>query len=197
MLQERPLCRFCLDSNNGKRNPLIEPCECRGSLRFVHEQCLSRWIYLNPARNGQICMLCMEPYHEEYHHTLESIPDKMSLPIFLLRFPFLSFLLVNYVGVFHYSVQHKELDMYMHFSSYQIYSQVLYFFLFYWYWKVKDTRGYWQRWQTRETFVLVGFHSLCNYSFLQGEVFTVVPLVFLLGFYWPKHIGILESMNRQ
>lgn len=197
MSQEGPLCRFCLDSRNGKRNPLIEPCECKGSLRFVHELCLSRWIRLNPARNGQTCMLCMEPYHEEYNHTLEQIPDKASLPIFLLRFPFLPFLLVNYVGAFHYSLQQRKTDIYLHFSYYQLYSQLVYFLLFYGFWKVKDTRRYWLAWQTRETFVLLGIHCLCNYSLVQGEVFTVIPLLFLVGFYWPKHVSILETMNRQ
>jgi hypothetical protein len=39
-----PKCRICLMEDNEIDNPLISlPCACRGSLRFLHIQCLQRW----------------------------------------------------------------------------------------------------------------------------------------------------------
>ncbi len=36
-------CRICMDDENTIDNPLISPCLCAGSTRFVHRQCLARW----------------------------------------------------------------------------------------------------------------------------------------------------------
>lgn len=196
MSQELPLCRFCLDSNNGKRNPLIEPCDCRGSVRFVHEQCLSRWRRINPARNAKICMLCLEPYNEAYNEAVEMIPDKNILSVFLLRFPFLTFLTVNYIGLFHYSLVSFKPDVFVHFSKYQVVSQIAYFLLFFFSWKVRNLRNYWHHWYTQETVLLVTFHGICNYYISIAEPFACIPLIFVMSYYWPRHISILETLNR-
>ncbi|OZC05132.1 zinc finger, C3HC4 type [Onchocerca flexuosa] len=34
-------CRICLEEDN--ESNLISPCECRGSLQFVHIRCLQHW----------------------------------------------------------------------------------------------------------------------------------------------------------
>ncbi|KAG2488585.1 hypothetical protein HYH03_012904 [Edaphochlamys debaryana] len=40
----QPTCRICLDPGEATRdNPLISPCQCRGSTAFVHRQCLRTW----------------------------------------------------------------------------------------------------------------------------------------------------------
>ena len=36
-------CRYCLISED-KLNDLIDPCNCGGSMRYVHEKCLKDWI---------------------------------------------------------------------------------------------------------------------------------------------------------
>ena len=33
------MCRICFEDENDN-NPLINPCKCNGSIRFVHEECL-------------------------------------------------------------------------------------------------------------------------------------------------------------
>lgn len=37
------LCRLCWDSENSKENPLISPCRCKGSMKFIHLLCLRKW----------------------------------------------------------------------------------------------------------------------------------------------------------
>jgi hypothetical protein len=38
-------CRICLDSEETKESgKLIRPCQCDGSMKFVHEECLKTWI---------------------------------------------------------------------------------------------------------------------------------------------------------
>lgn len=81
-----PTCRICLDGFE-EGNPLIEPCQCRGSVQYIHVDCLVHWI------NGQLkirnlpggggsylvrsitCELCKVPYSREvYSHCLIERP---------------------------------------------------------------------------------------------------------------------------
>lgn len=38
-----PQCYICYETGN-EDNPLINPCQCAGSVKYVHLSCLSRWI---------------------------------------------------------------------------------------------------------------------------------------------------------
>lgn len=33
-------CKICLEDNNDPDNPLINPCECKGSMKYIHLKCL-------------------------------------------------------------------------------------------------------------------------------------------------------------
>ena len=37
-------CRICLSGFENSGNRLVSPCECQGSVRFVHEGCLMQWL---------------------------------------------------------------------------------------------------------------------------------------------------------
>lgn len=57
-------CRICMQ-DSFSLSDLITPCNCRGSLRFVHPTCLAMWIANCPAHrihNHHICCeLCKHP----------------------------------------------------------------------------------------------------------------------------------------
>ncbi|CDW86378.1 ring finger membrane protein [Stylonychia lemnae] len=57
-------CRICFLTNN-QEDILNNPCQCKGSMSFVHEQCLVKWI---TQQNIRICELCKSPFNmlEEY-----------------------------------------------------------------------------------------------------------------------------------
>lgn len=42
--EEGDLCRICQIAGGSLTNPLLEPCGCVGSLRFVHQECLKKWL---------------------------------------------------------------------------------------------------------------------------------------------------------
>ncbi|EFB24489.1 hypothetical protein PANDA_011025, partial [Ailuropoda melanoleuca] len=42
--EEGDLCRICQIAGGSPTNPLLEPCGCVGSLRFVHQECLKKWL---------------------------------------------------------------------------------------------------------------------------------------------------------
>ena len=41
--EKEPTCRICYSTEEEVNNELICPCECKGSIRFVHEVCIKEW----------------------------------------------------------------------------------------------------------------------------------------------------------
>ncbi|CAD8138991.1 unnamed protein product [Paramecium octaurelia] len=37
-------CRICFSSKASEINPLISPCKCEGSVKYIHLECLQKWI---------------------------------------------------------------------------------------------------------------------------------------------------------
>ena len=67
-----PQCRFCLDDTETPDNPLISPCACTGSVRYVHHLCLRRWTLARPA-TAHLCPICKALY------TLEVLPTGVTV----------------------------------------------------------------------------------------------------------------------
>ena len=44
-------CRFCY----GEDPPLIQPCNCKGSMAYVHGHCLGQWLETRPSLRCDIC----------------------------------------------------------------------------------------------------------------------------------------------
>lgn len=67
-------CKFCLSNDlEDPKNPVISPCKCSGSMKFVHLQCLKSWIRrrISVKESSQVtlikwkslsCELCRAPY---------------------------------------------------------------------------------------------------------------------------------------
>lgn len=39
-------CRFCWGTDSSEENPCIVPCNCSGSVGFIHYLCLKNWLQL-------------------------------------------------------------------------------------------------------------------------------------------------------
>jgi len=44
LASKKDTCRICITEDNSKENPLFNPCNCIGSMRFVHYGCLKYWL---------------------------------------------------------------------------------------------------------------------------------------------------------
>ncbi|NXI75203.1 MARH7 ligase, partial [Rhipidura dahli] len=66
--EEGDLCRICQMSSASSDNLLIEPCKCTGSLQYVHQECMKKWL-LSKINSGSsleavtTCELCKEKLH--------------------------------------------------------------------------------------------------------------------------------------
>ncbi|NXS84521.1 MARH7 ligase, partial [Erpornis zantholeuca] len=66
--EEGDLCRICQMSSSSSDNPLIEPCKCTGSLRYVHQECMKKWLQSKINSGSSLdavttCELCKEKLH--------------------------------------------------------------------------------------------------------------------------------------
>ena len=44
MQKTKPTCRICYGEDSCEENPLICPCICKGSMKYIHYQCLKNWL---------------------------------------------------------------------------------------------------------------------------------------------------------
>ncbi|XP_069809306.1 probable E3 ubiquitin-protein ligase MARCHF10 [Dendropsophus ebraccatus] len=61
--EDGDLCRICLMGGETTENSLIAPCQCSGSLKYVHSECLKKWLLakiksgaeLNTVKTCEMC----------------------------------------------------------------------------------------------------------------------------------------------
>ncbi|EOD18254.1 hypothetical protein EMIHUDRAFT_196406 [Emiliania huxleyi CCMP1516] len=58
-IEEGAACRFCFEG--GTDSPLVAPCSCSGTLRWVHEDCLRKWQKTSPF-TASACNVCMTTF---------------------------------------------------------------------------------------------------------------------------------------
>ena len=42
--KNKNICRICYGDEDEENNPLIQPCSCSGTMKFIHYECLKHWI---------------------------------------------------------------------------------------------------------------------------------------------------------
>jgi len=59
-----PICRICQLPSMEPNNPLLSPCRCLGSIRYVHSPCLKKWLEVSSKKNSDPpgCELCQYQY---------------------------------------------------------------------------------------------------------------------------------------
>lgn len=73
-------CRICLQLT---LEELIKPCECKGSLVYVHQSCLKTWILRLSEQNKdfKFCELCKTRYNILFRYKLKFINKIVWVPI--------------------------------------------------------------------------------------------------------------------
>lgn len=199
--RERPICRICFITTNNKLNPLISPCDCKGSMAFVHIACLIRWIRMNPSNNNQNCELCLVPYVILHHPSLEVIPLETNTIVFLLRFPFLMSIALHYIWIYHASYLHPMRGRVVYYEQlyliYQWIFQILYFVMFLRQSYIKNPDLYRQEWKKTSSVLYILFYG-CLLTSLHSGILVTGPLlnIYMCGI-WNIHVNALRSVNKK
>ena len=84
LLNLKKICRICLEIGN-KNNPLISPCLCEGSIKYVHQSCLKKWLIKSKIRPElSRCEICKDKYYIRYFKDKKF--DKNAFKRFVLYF---------------------------------------------------------------------------------------------------------------
>lgn len=103
---EQCVCRVCLHAGvDATTGPLISPCLCDGSVRYVHRGCLERWavaqsgfLSANTSVGEAQCELCGFHYH--YESRPASLPEAASAVLRSSFWPMAQFLVLGSVTVY-------------------------------------------------------------------------------------------------
>lgn len=192
------VCRFCLDGGQTPINPLLDPCECKGSIQFVHKQCLIRWRHMNIERNGEVCYVCHTEYKIPLDTDLELIPTHHLL-YFTLDSPLLYNIINHYIWLVlrlfvEASPEYSFLGQYWVF---QVCTHSLLLSLMIQRTRVKNWSRYAHRWSQDNRWMFFIFHMLI----LVARPFGSSALAwcvsnFAFQVYWKAHVDILEDINR-
>lgn len=92
------VCRFCLSDDNEQINPLLSPCLCAGTMKFVHRNCLTQWRTVAPFDRFRVnCQLCNTPYILQHRWLVENIPAPNHIWDNFLNQTFLITIFVHYI----------------------------------------------------------------------------------------------------
>lgn len=57
-------CRICFEDNSTQENPLISPCLCNGTSKYIHKDCIQRWRRTNIDNDAfYFCRECNYEYN--------------------------------------------------------------------------------------------------------------------------------------
>ena len=194
-MQDEPLCRFCLETKETVKNPLVDACGCKGSMRYVHSKCLHRWRFQNPSKNAKICLLCFEPYTISSGRLFENVPPDSGVGIFFLRYPIILSFTGGYLSLVHYSLSPSTSNLSSLLVFYQYGVQISYFTLFYFHWTVQNKEAYWHHWQPLRRSLLLSLYCLSLLGMSLHNPVSVLSLNFVLTLIWAVHCRILEDLN--
>jgi hypothetical protein len=198
MPQDKPVCRFCLETSHRANNPLLEPCNCKGSVQFVHKICLNRWRGIDPVRND-ICNLCRTPYIFIAKQMLEELPPVHSWLNFSLSYPYIPFIAVVYLWIFHQAMGKRGTDPFQIdlFPYYQVLFHLVYAVFFLRNFHVKHPERYRSLWVTQGLLLNVSSHTVTLYLSINGYPLLSLSNVYLCGYYWRHHSRILQQINTE
>ena len=125
LIHNKAICRICYRDDSDEKDPLISPCICKGSMKYIHYKCLKNW--LNSKIENEILK---NPYDKDKNIITYNIKDiscelcKEKLPDFIkynnkyynitfYKPNFEEFIVLESVGIYN-----KEKIKYIHIISF-------------------------------------------------------------------------------
>ena len=105
---DNKICRICFEKET-KLNPLISPCLCEGTIKFVHQSCLKNWIKISNIKpEFSKCEICKCKYKIRYFKDRKF--NKVAFKKFILYLICFFFGMVFIIGFLILCIYHFALD---------------------------------------------------------------------------------------
>lgn len=190
------ICRFCLDSEQTQKNPLLSPCNCRGSVQFIHLICLNKWRILDPGKNREICNLCSISYTIPSIYDIEKMPIR-SILYYVIDSSIILSIIINYLGGILYLILPPIFTLKEAFCCIQLLIHGIQLYSMYRLFHVIKKRDYIEYWVQERRYLLVPFHGvIVLIGLYTNPVVGLVASTLCMNLYWMNHVEVLYLMNR-
>lgn len=180
-------CRFCLDTGID----MISPCRCTGSVKYIHPDCLYRWVREDDVLilERLNCSLCKAPLFP-----LEVIPDPHERPYTILYSPLVVMAIVQYIFISGGMLTTPSgLNV---IQNAQITIHLIYSALFWNYMTIRNYTIYTRLLIERRIYMIWLCHLYCIYSFIFDQN---MPMLLVSGMCinleWHQHVYLLNRVN--
>lgn len=194
--KRRQQCRFCLEMDT--QSNLISPCACKGSSKFVHNECLMKWYVQRPDR-GLLCGSCIQPLARLQTRAIEDLESvqyylqeaRIYNPITILTI-YHSCFFTTVFALYPYYVAHP-LRFYALFQGifHTMFLSGLYVLVS----RVQNKNEYRSMWMTMERCGLVACHLSFLMLMVKTHVLGGLSADVCLFLYFFEHLEILQEMN--
>ncbi|WFD01017.1 hypothetical protein MYAM1_003777 [Malassezia yamatoensis] len=97
--KDTPCCRICLEEGVTDKDPLRSPCECRGSMKYVHTSCLNQWRSVSQRSSSATgCDQCGTKYRFASTPLLKLLGSRYALAILTIVALFVSVVFTGMTG---------------------------------------------------------------------------------------------------
>lgn len=204
-------CRFCLETTSSVENPLISPCKCSGSIKYVHSICINKWLLINRDPSKFTCSICKELFKIDIPPKyLEKLPDSNMVAHFLLQFPIvilfllkyalLLILISDYITLGTLTDSYIQRNVYRSLSSYTmetcIVFNIIYFTLAFNNTDIIRVERYWDisKYQYRACTI---FHLILIAFIYSGNTVMLYNMGYFAHIFWRVHCDTVRQINSE
>lgn len=192
-MADSPLCRFCHESTP----PLLSPCRCDGSMKYIHRSCILRWATIEGYLDYDklVCSLCMTPYAIPEIRMEQLRTGNYGVDLALYNSPSV-YIMVNYVSVLLGIHTGQSIANALIVSQTAIYG--MYIFLFCRYLRIENTELYADIFFRRHAYFYWMIQLYASYSAYRGQ-FALMSVTAMLThrILWNEHITTLRLVNEE
>ena len=180
-------CRFCLETDN---KPMISPCRCSGTVKYVHKECIHKWVFQDDQiieeRNN--CSICKDtifkfefvPLHTEINNVILSNATAINM---LIQYLYVVFILtpndsLNVMYVSHALMQFLYITIYI--DNFRVKNLQLYHTL------ACERYGY-----TLYIFYILSLIAVFKYEHLVCSIMNNM----IITVQWKEHLHTLSRVN--
>ena len=187
-------CRFCLETDSTPSNPFVSPCNCIGSVRYIHQMCLYRWILIEPSAKKMSCSICNKRF--QLDNPIENVPQKNALSLIILWNPIIVMLVIQYIKMVWFITGPNPLysAIFKHVAETQLAFHVMYGSLAVMNVRINRPETYWAI--SRAKYVgLVLYHLIVLAFTYDGTIAFSYFMVYSSSIFWKLHCDTLAESN--
>jgi len=187
-------CRFCLETDSTPSNPFVSPCNCIGSVRYIHQMCLYRWILIEPSAKKMTCSICNKRF--QLDNPIENVPQKNALSLIILWNPIIVMLVIQYLKMVWFITGPNPLysAIFKHVAETQLAFHIMYGSLAIMNVRINRPEAYWAI--SRGKYVGLALYHLVVLAFTyDGAIAFSYFMVYSSSIFWKLHCDTLAESN--